>query len=75
MQKEVFLKILGERIREIRERKGITQKQLAHAIDKDQQSIQRLETGKINPSIYYLLEVAHGLEVELDILIINDSKV
>lgn len=75
MQKEVFLKNLGERIREIRERKGITQKQLAHAIDKDQQSIQRLETGKINPSIYYLHEVAHGLEVELDILIINDSKV
>jgi len=75
MQKEVFLKNLGERIREIRELKGITQKQLAHAIDKDQQSIQRLETGKINPSIYYLYEVARGLEVELDILIINDPKV
>ncbi len=70
MQKEVFLKNLGERIREIRERKGITQKQLAHAIDKDQQSIQRLETGKINPSIYFLLEVAQGLEVQLNTFIV-----
>lgn len=63
MQREVFLKNLGERIRIIREEKGITQKNLANTIGKDQQSIQRLETGRINPSIYYLTEIATGLEV------------
>ncbi|MFD0765809.1 helix-turn-helix domain-containing protein [Mucilaginibacter lutimaris] len=71
MEKEILLKNLGERIREIREKKGITQKQLAHSIDKDQQSIQRLETGKINPSIFYLNEVANGLGIDLELLFNN----
>ena len=69
MEKEVLLKNLGDRIRKIREEKGITQKQLAHTINKDQQSIQRLEAGKINPSFYYLFEVARGLDISIEILL------
>ena len=71
MEKEILLKNLGERIRQIREKKGITQKELAHSIDKDQQSIQRLEMGKINPSIYYLYEIAKGLEVDVEFLLLT----
>jgi putative transcriptional regulator len=71
MKKEVLLKILGERIRVIREEKGITQKELAHSIGKDQQSIQRLETGRINPSVFYLYEIAKGLEVDIENLILT----
>lgn len=74
MEKEEFLKNLGERIRQIRETKGITQKELAHSIDKDQQSIQRLEMGKINPSIYYLYEIAKGLEVNVEFLLLTIKK-
>jgi putative transcriptional regulator len=66
MEKEILLKNLGERIRKIREEKGITQKELAYSISKDQQSIQRLETGRINPSIFYLYEVASGLDVNIE---------
>jgi transcriptional regulator with XRE-family HTH domain len=69
MDKEVLLKKLGERIREIRKEKGISQKQLAHSIGKDQQSIQRLEAGNINPSYYYLFEISKGLDVTLHNLI------
>jgi putative transcriptional regulator len=65
MNKEVLLKDLGVRIRIIRKDKGITQLQLAHAIGKDQQSIQRLEKGNINPSYIYLQEIANGLNVSL----------
>ena len=65
MNKEVLLKDLGERIRIVRKDKGITQVQLAHSIGKDQQSIQRLETGNINPSYIYLQEIAEGLETTL----------
>jgi len=65
MEKEVLLKRLGQRIREIRNEKGITQVQLAHSLDKDQQSIQRLEAGNINPSYYYLYEIASGLGITL----------
>jgi len=62
MEKEALLRKLGERIREVRTKKGITQKSLAHTVGKDQQSIQRLEAGNINPSFYYLHEIACGLE-------------
>ena len=65
MEKEVFLKQLGERIRKIRKDKGVTQLQLAHRIGKDQQVIHRLEIGDFNPTSYFLLEVAEGLEVAL----------
>jgi len=65
MDKGVLLKKLGERIRKIRLEKSISQKQLAHSIGKDQQSIQRLEAGNINPSYFYLCEIAQGLNVSL----------
>lgn len=65
MEKETMLLKLGERIREIRLKKGISQKKMAVSIGKEQQSIQRLEQGKTNPSYYYLREVANGLEISL----------
>ena len=65
MTKDVILKKLGERISQIRKEKGLTQIDLAARTQKDQQSIQRLEKGKINPSYFYLFEIAKGLEIEL----------
>ncbi len=60
-----MLKKLGNRIREIRTEKGMSQAELANSINKDQQSVQRLEAGKVNPSVYFLFEVAQGLQIEL----------
>jgi putative transcriptional regulator len=64
-KKAVMLKKLGTRIRKIRMDKGLSQSQLANEVDKDQQSIQRLEAGKINPSYFYLCEIADGLGVNI----------
>jgi putative transcriptional regulator len=75
MEKEAFLKKLGEKIRQIRKGKKISQLKLAHLIGKDQQSIQRLEKGNINPTYFYLLEVAKGLEVDImDLVDITELK-
>ncbi|HTK18280.1 MAG TPA: helix-turn-helix transcriptional regulator [Mucilaginibacter sp.] len=74
MKKEELLKDLGERIRTIRKEKGITQLQLAHSIGKDQQSIQRLEAGNINPSYIYLQEIADGLSITLLELLQSPAK-
>ena len=65
MEKDQLLQRLGARVRELRILKGISQKELAYSIGKDQQSIQRLEAGKINPSFYYLSQIALGLKVDL----------
>ena len=69
MQKEQLLKRLGNRVRKIRNEKGLSQVELANSIGKDQQSIQRLESGKVNPSFFYLYEISEGLEVELNELL------
>ncbi|WP_207533622.1 helix-turn-helix domain-containing protein [Desertivirga arenae] len=71
MEKEIFLKQLGERIRVIREETGLTQAELAYKVGKDQQSLQRLEKGGVNPSIFYLWEIAMGLGVGLEYLTKN----
>ncbi|WP_255703588.1 helix-turn-helix transcriptional regulator [Dyadobacter chenhuakuii] len=65
MEKDEELTKLGLRIKELRKMKNVTQEELAHVIDKDQQSIQRLEAGKINPSFLYLQQIAKGLGMPL----------
>ena len=59
------LKILGERIKSLRESKGLTLKTLSHSIGKDPQSIHRVEKGLINPTYLYLLQVCEGLEIDI----------
>jgi putative transcriptional regulator len=65
-EQELLCEKLGLRIREIRLEKKMTQVELAAATGKDQQSIQRLEVGGVNPSFYYLVEIARGLEIEVE---------
>jgi transcriptional regulator with XRE-family HTH domain len=60
---------LGLKVREIRIEKSLSQTDLAFNIGKDQPSINRLEKGKINPSILYLLEIANGLEISVSKLL------
>ena len=64
-KKDKLLKQLGERIKEIRLTKGLSQSELANNIGKDQPSINRLEKGNINPSYYYLVEIAEGLDIDI----------
>ena len=56
---------LGAHIKAIREEKGLTLKELAYRIDKDPQSINRLELGGVNPSLLYLEQICEGLEIDL----------
>nr|WP_294862408.1 helix-turn-helix transcriptional regulator [uncultured Fluviicola sp.] len=63
-KKEVLLR-LGERVKEIRIQKGMTQTELANKIGKDHPSINKLENGKVNPSYYFLFEVANGLGIDV----------
>ena len=68
-EKKILLKKLGERVKMIRLEKNLTQVDLASLASKDQQSIQRLESGNINPSFYYLNEISKALSVNLKDLI------
>ncbi len=59
------LKRLGDRLKRFRTDKGLTLKQLGYLIDKDPQSISRVELGDINPTYLYLLQVCKGLEIDI----------
>lgn len=65
MTRDKLKKKIGQRIIEFREQKGWSQADLARACNKDRQAIEKLENGKVNPTLYTLLEVANALGVSL----------
>ena len=65
MTRDKLKKKIGQRIIEFREQKGWSQADLARACGKDRQAIEKLENGKVNPTLYTLLEVANALEISL----------
>ncbi|WP_312923285.1 helix-turn-helix domain-containing protein [Empedobacter brevis] len=69
MTKDKLKKELGKRIVQLREKKGWSQSDLARACHKDRQVIEKLESGKVNPTLYTLLEIANALEVSLSKLV------
>ena len=61
-----FLKKIGEKVRQHRKAKGLTQMDLAYACDDtDYSQINRMELGKVNFSISFLALVAQKLEVDV----------
>lgn len=60
---------LGKHIVMLRQQKGWSQSDLARACNKDRQAIEKLENGKVNPTLYTLLEIATALEVSLPELV------
>jgi transcriptional regulator with XRE-family HTH domain len=57
---------IGTRIKEVREHKGMSQKDLAYRSDLDRSYIASVENGKRNISIINLEKVANALEVKLE---------
>ena len=56
---------LGKRIKFIRESKNLTQPELGALINKDYQSIGRIENGRVNPSAYLIFQIAKALNVPM----------
>src|SRR5208283_3231433 len=61
-RKDPFLMGLGERIRALRARRGMTRKVLAHATDVSERHLANLEYGVGNASILVLLQVTRALQ-------------
>ncbi|MFP5471838.1 MAG: helix-turn-helix domain-containing protein [Bacteroidia bacterium] len=68
-EKSEFLTALGKKIKSLRKDKGMSQAELANVCGKDRQSLERVENGRINPTIHYLKTIAEGLEINLKDLI------
>jgi transcriptional regulator with XRE-family HTH domain len=58
-------KLLGRRIKELRQRRGFTQEQLAEIININPKYLSSIERGEENPTLELFLRLAKGLKVEL----------
>ena len=65
MKKEELQKKIGLRIIDLREQKGWSQADLARACNKDRQAIEKIESGKVNATIFSLYEISIALGVPL----------
>lgn len=65
MNKETLLIKVGKNVARLREKAGLNQSELALRCDKDKQSLNRLEKGRINASVFYLHQIASELDVSL----------
>lgn len=63
-----FMGKINERIKMLRTSNGLTQKQLADAINVSEVSLQRFEYGSSRPSLDTLIALADLFDVSLDYL-------
>lgn len=66
--------ILGKKILEIREKKGLSQQQLATACGLSKALITHIETGKRYPSDKALNKIIEALEISEDEILTEDVK-
>ena len=77
MEKADLLKLVGKRIKEIRESKGLAQLDVAVRMEGniDTTNISRIESGRTNPTVYTLFRISQALEVSMsDLLSIEYSN-
>jgi DNA-binding XRE family transcriptional regulator len=61
----IYLKKLGQKIVQIREKKKMTQYKLAKDILTDQSNLARIEEGKVNPTVKTLLKISSILNCKV----------
>lgn len=66
---------MKNRLKEIRTAQGLSQEDLAEALEVSRQTISSLENGKYNPSILLAFKIAHffGMRIE-DIFIYEEDE-
>jgi len=69
MQPNRTLRSLANRIKELRDQKGISQEELAHRAGLSRTGMGFVETGKRWPRLDTLMKVAQGLNVTVDELL------
>ena len=67
----LFLKTLGERVRELRRKRGWTQQELAEKAQLDRTYVVAVELGKSNLTVGALAKLAEALEVSLEFLLLE----
>lgn len=70
--KELDFKFIGQRIKEIRTDKHLTQEYLANATGVNVSHISNIETNKVKVSLTLLVQICNALDVTMDYLLENE---
>ena len=60
---------IGDSFKRFRQERGLTQQQVAEALDLHKQAWQRYESGKVVPSATLIINLADAFNVSLDYLV------
>jgi len=69
MEPNVILRQIGQRIKSVREMKGISQQVLAAKCNFEKSNLSRIEAGRTNFTVNTLFKISQALEVKLTDLI------
>jgi XRE family transcriptional regulator, aerobic/anaerobic benzoate catabolism transcriptional regulator len=69
-----YLKLVGERVRETRARRGMTRKLLARDSGVSERYLAQLETGQGNISILLLRQIAKALDIPVEALVLQGQE-
>ena len=69
---EDFLKSIGRQIRKLRTEQSLTQFDLAIKSGMEENALQRIEAGRINPTIKTLLKIVNALDIRFEELFKSD---
>ncbi|WKL47633.1 helix-turn-helix transcriptional regulator [Flavobacterium pectinovorum] len=74
ISKELFISDFGVHIRQLREKKNMSQQDLANDCSMSKRQIGRIERGEINTSLGTIINIANALEIEPKDLLNFTSK-
>ena len=65
LTKEELIMLIGSKVREIREEKGLTIAQLAFEVGIESKQLIRIELGQINTSLYQIFRITQALGIQM----------
>ena len=65
LTKEELIMLIGSKIREIREKKGLTIAQLAFEVGIESKQLIRIELGQINTSLFQIFRITQALGIQM----------
>lgn len=69
LREQEVKKRFGERVRQLRKQKGLSQEKLCFAIEMDLTSVNEIEMGHRSPKLYTMYKISQALGVSLSQLI------
>lgn len=64
-EKSLWLKQLGQKVKEFRQEAQMSQADLAYSIQMDAQNISRIERGLVSPSAFAIKQICEALEISI----------